>query len=91
MYLESRTKRILAIACLGKKLTFYTEIFEYFEYLISKKGLFHRVKELLKWNQTRYAVSPVYVEFRTKKNFCYCLPRKKVSFSYGILQLFRIT
>ena len=79
MYLESRTKRILAIACLGKKLTFYTEIFDYFEYLISKIGLFHRVKELFKWNQTRYAVSPVYVESRTKRIFAIaCLGKKLV-------------
>ena len=79
MYLESRTKRILAIACLGKKLTFYTKFFDYFEYLISKIGLFHRVKELFKWNQTRHTVSPVYVEFRTKRIFAIaCLGKKLV-------------
>ena len=26
MYLESKTKRIFAVACLGKKLVFHTEI-----------------------------------------------------------------
>ena len=31
MYLESETKRIFAIACVGKKLAFQTEIFDYFE------------------------------------------------------------
>ena len=29
MYLESKTKRIFAIACLGKKLGFHTEISTY--------------------------------------------------------------
>ena len=67
MYLESRTKRIFAIACLGKKLVFHTEICEYFECLISKIGLFHRVKELLKSNQTGYGVYHGQVESKTKK------------------------
>ena len=44
-YLDGKTRRILAIACLGKKLVFHTEICEYFVYLISKICLFHRVKE----------------------------------------------
>ena len=68
MYLESRTKRIFAIACcLGKKLVFHTEICEYFECLISKIGLFHRVKELLKSNQTGYGVYHGQVKSKTKK------------------------
>ena len=69
VYVESRTKRIFAIACLEKKFVFQSEICEYFEYLISKIGLFHRVKELFKSNQTRYGVSHVYLESRTKKIF----------------------
>ena len=76
---ESKTKRIFAIACLGKKLVFHTEICEYFEYLISKIGLFHRVKELFKSNQTRYRVSRVYLESKTKRIFVIaCLGKKLV-------------
>ena len=79
MYLESRTKRIFAIACLGKKLVLQSEICEYFEYLISKIGLFHRVKELFKSNQTRYGVYHVYLESRTKRVFAIaCLGKKFV-------------
>ena len=48
-YLDGKTKRIFGIACLGKKV-FHSEICDYFEYLISKIGLFHRVKELFKSN-----------------------------------------
>ena len=73
---ESKTKRILAIACLRKKLVLHTEICEYFEYLISKIGLFHRVKELFKSNQTGYGVYHGQVESKTKKNFGNSLPRK---------------
>ena len=79
MYLESRTKRIFAIACLGKKLVLQSEICEYFEYLISKIGLFHRVKELFKSNQARNGVSRVYLESRTKRVFAIaCLGKKFV-------------
>ena len=79
MYLDSRTKRIFAIACLGKKLVLQSEICEYFEYLISKIGLFHRVKELFKSNQTGYGVSRVYLESKTKRIFVIaCLGKKLV-------------
>ena len=79
MYLESRTKRIFAIASLGKKLVLQSEICEYFEYLISKIGLFHRVKELFKSNQTRYGVSHVCLESRTKRILAIaCLGKKFV-------------
>ena len=36
MYLESKTKRIFAIACLGKKFVFQSEIFDLFVYSIFK-------------------------------------------------------
>ena len=40
------------------------------DYWILKIGLFYRVKELFKLNQTRYEVSPVYLEEgKTKRNF----------------------
>ena len=79
VYLDSRTKRIFAIACLGKKLVLQSEICEYFEYLISKIGLFHRVKELFKSNQTGYGVYHGQVEFKTKRIFAIaCLGKKLV-------------
>ena len=59
VYLECKAKRIFAIACLGKSLVFHTEISDYFQYLIFKYRIFHRVKELLKSNQTSYGKSPV--------------------------------
>ena len=79
MYVECKTKGIFAIACLGKKLVFHTEICYYFEYIILKIGLFDRVKDLLKWDQTGYGVSPVYVECKTKGIFAIaCLGKKLV-------------
>ena len=77
MYLESRTKKIFAIACLEKKLVFHTKSCEYFEYLISKIGLFHRVKELFKSNQTGYGVYHGQVESKTKRILAIaCLAKK---------------
>ena len=81
---ESKTKRIFAIACLGKKLVLQSEICEYFEYLISKIGLFHRVKELFKSNQTRYGVYHVYLESRTKRVFAIACLEKKFVFQSEI-------
>ena len=59
MYIESTTKRIFAIACLGKKLVFHKELFEFLEKGILNIGLFYRIKKLSKLNQTWYEVSPV--------------------------------
>ena len=92
---ESKTKRILAIACLGKKLVLQSEICEYFEYLISKIGLFHRVKELFKSNQTGYGVSRVYLESRTKRIFAIACLGKKFVFqseisSYSLIRFSKI-
>ena len=50
---------VVAIACLGKKMSFHTELFEFREKGILKIVFFHRVKELSKSNQTRYGESPV--------------------------------
>ena len=61
-YLKSKAKRFFAIACLGKKLVFHTEICEFREKRILKIGLFHGVKELSKSNQTRHGVSHEYLE-----------------------------
>ena len=79
MYLECKTKRIFAIACLGKKLVFHSEIGEYFDYLISKIGLFDRVKELFKSNQSGYGVYHGQVESKTKRILAIaCLGKKLV-------------
>ena len=79
MYVECKTERIFGIACLGKKLAFDTEICYYFEYIFSKIGLFDRVKEWFKSNQTRYGVSPGYVECKTERIFgIVCLGKKFV-------------
>ena len=64
---------------LGKKLDFHTEICYYFEYLIFKYSIFHRVKELFKSNQTRYGVYHGYLECKTKRIFAKaCLGEKFV-------------
>ena len=79
VYLECKTKGIFGIACLGKKLVFHTEICYYFKYIILKIGLFDRVEELSKSNETRYGVSQVYIESTTKRIFAIaCLGKKLV-------------
>ena len=88
MYLESKTERIFGIACLGKKLAFDTEICYYFEYFFSKIGLFDRVKELFKSNQTRYGVSPVYLESKTERIFGIAYVGKKLAFDTEICYYF---
>ena len=76
-YLEGETKRIFAIACLGKKLAFHAEICDYFQYLISKFSIFHRVKVLFKANQTGYGVYHGYLKCETKRVFAIdCLGKK---------------
>ena len=80
MYVESKKERIFGITRLGKKLAFDTEICYYFEYFFSKIGLFERVKELFKSNQTRYGVSPGYVEYKPKRIFAIASLGKKLVF-----------
>ena len=80
MYLNSKTKRIFALACTGKKLAFHTEICEFCEKRILKIGLFHRVKELFNSNQTRYGVSPLYLKSKTKRIFAIACTGKKLDF-----------
>ena len=78
-YVKRKTERFFGIAWLGKKLVFHTEICNYFKYLFFKYSIFRRVKELSKSNQTRYAVSPGYVECKTKRIFATaCLGKKLV-------------
>ena len=90
MYLKSKTTRIFAIACLGKKLVFHTEICEFRKYRILKIGLFRRVKELSKSNQTRYGVSPVYLESKTKRVFAIACLGEKLVLNTEISNYFRI-
>ena len=69
VYLDSKTRRIFAIACLEKKLVSHTEVCDYFKYLIFKYSIFHRVKKLFKLNQNRHGVYAVYLESKTKRLF----------------------
>ena len=50
-YLECKVKKIFAIACLGKKFVFQSEILTYSLILFSKIQKFYRIKELFKVNQ----------------------------------------
>ena len=60
-------------------LGFHTEICEFREQRILKIGLFHRVKDLSKLNQTRYGVYHGYLDCKTKKVFAIdCLGKKTV-------------
>ena len=80
MYLECNAKIFFATAFLGKKLLFHTEIYDYFEYLISKYSIFHRVKKLSKSNQTWYGVCHMYPESNAKRTFAIAFLGKKVGF-----------
>ena len=80
MYLDYKTKRIFAIGCIGKKLVFHTEIYDYFEYSISKYCIFHRVKKLSKSNQTQYGGSHEYLKCKTKTIFAKACLEKKLAF-----------
>ena len=89
MYLESKAKRIFAMACLGKKLVFHTEICDYSEIRILKIGLFHRVKELFKSIQTWYRVSRVYLESKAKRIFAITCLGKRLVFHTEICDYFQ--
>ena len=60
-------KKNFAMACLEKKLVFHTEI--YFKQIIVKIGLFHRVEELSKVNQTGHGVYHGFLESKTERIF----------------------
>ena len=86
MYLECNAKRIFAIAFLEKKVSFsYGNLqflritnFNYSFFLLGLKVV--EIKPKLAWSIP--CVPSVY----DKKIICHSLPRKKVSFSYGMLQ-----
>ena len=64
-------------------------IFPHFRnYGILKIGLFHRVKGLFKSNQTRYGVSPVYLESKTERIFNIACLGKKLAFDTEICNYF---
>ena len=79
VYLESKIEKNFAIARLGKKFVFQSEIQTYSLILFSKIQKFYRIKELSKSNQTRYRVSHVFVDCKTKRIFAIaCLGKKLV-------------
>ena len=86
MYITSKTKRVFAIDCQEKKLVFHTEICEFREYRILKIGLFHRVKDLSKLNQTGYEVYHGYLDCKTKRIFAIACARKKLVFRTEICE-----
>ena len=51
MYLESKTKRVFGIACLGKKFVFQSDFSTYSLILFSKIEKFYRIKDFFKVNQ----------------------------------------
>ena len=51
MYVESKTKRIFVIACLGKKFVFQSELSTFSLILFSKIEKFYRIKDFFKVNQ----------------------------------------
>ena len=57
-------------------------------YRILKIGLYHRVKELFKSNQTRHGVSPGYVECKTERIFGIACLGKKLAFDTEICYYF---
>ena len=86
MYIKSKTKRVFAIDCLGKKLVFHAEICEFREYRILKIGLFHWVKELSKLNQIGYGVYHGYLDCKTKRIFAIACAGKKLVFRTEICE-----
>ena len=54
------------------------DIFDFREKRIIKKGLFHRVNELFKSNQTLHGVAPLKAKCRTKNFAIACLGKELV-------------
>ena len=67
LYLKSKRKKKIYYSLPRKKMGFHTEICDFHEKRILKIGLFDRVKELSKSNQTRCGVSPLYLKSKRKK------------------------
>ena len=81
---------MFAIACVGKKLVFHTEICYYFKKVILKIGLFRMVKNFFKVDQPRYIVSPLYLESKAKRVFAIACLRKTLVFHTEFCYYFRI-
>ena len=88
VYLESRTKRIFAIACLGKKFVFQSEISSYSLILFLKNIEILSGQGVVQIKPNSLWSIPCVPRVYNKKNFCYSLPRKKVRISIGNIQLF---
>ena len=73
------------LAFLEKKFVFQSEISTFSLILFSKIEKFYRVKESFKSNQTRYGVSPLYVESKTKRIFAIASLGKHLVFHTEIL------
>ena len=95
LYLVTKTKRICAVACVGKKIRFSYRILRLFRmnssYWILKIGMFHWVKELSKPKQTRYGVSPSNLESKTKRTFAIACLWEKLVFHTEICECPRTT
>ena len=81
-------KKIFGITCLGKKLVFHTEIREFSEQRILNIGLFHRVKELSKVNQTGYGVYHGCLESKAEGIFAIACVGKKLGLRTEICDFF---
>ena len=83
-HLGCDTKRMARLAFLEKKFVFQSEISTFSLILFLKIEKFRRVKELFKSNQTRYRVSPGYVESKTERIFGKACLGKKLVFQSEI-------
>ena len=94
MCTQSVKEKNFGIACFGKKFVFQSEILAYSLiirlFYFQKYRYFYRVKELSKSNQTRYGVSHVYLEIKTKRIFGATCLEKSSYFNrkYRLLRLF---
>ena len=89
VYLESKIETIFAIACLGKKFVFNRK------YRLIRLFYFQKYRNFIGSrscpNLTKLGMEyPMCAQIVKQKDFCYSLPRKKVSIAYGNLLLFRI-
>ena len=87
-HLGCDTKRMARLAFLEKKFVFQSEISTFSLILFLKIEKFRRVKELFKSNQTRYGVSPEYVECKNERSFGIACLGKKLIFDTEICYYF---
>ena len=69
MCTQSVKRKEFLVQLVCKKVHFSIGTFDFFGYSIFKKQKFYRDKELSKTNQTRYGVSHVHLERKTKNIF----------------------